>query len=500
MVAEPRESRIVQLGILLLYIATVAIGIVAHEPWFDEAQAWLLARDAGPGELLTHYLRYEGHPPLWYWLLSIPAKSGLPYKTINIVSAAVAICGVILLLRKPRVPLALKIAIPFSYFLAYQYTIVSRSYVLIFPLLMVVLWLYPHREERLPAFTAVLVLLSLVSLHGLSLAGAFALLYLVDLLRDRRAERAKGTLRPVNVRTHIICGAVLLITVAFIAFVLRPVHDLSIKQIVDLRFSPLKMMYIGTAALLDSMAGVNLFTIPMIVAFIVWFYRRGTLLTFAVLTLSLLPISSVYFKLWHEGLFFFVLLFAILLTFVRSDERARFDLSMLGVTVAILAVHLYWTARSIGYDIEYDYSGSRLAAEFIKDNHLERRRLFGIGFPALGLQPYFDHNIYANYPTRGGFCFWDWSTRSPWFYATSFSLDRRVMQGWFERQIAQQPEFVVLSVKFSSDLLYIRWFRAHPEYRIVQRFDGHHFWKNVMSEPEVFLLYARTEPTRGRAH
>lgn len=42
-----RDSRLVEVSVLLLYLAVVAIGLVAHEPWFDEAQAWLAARDAG---------------------------------------------------------------------------------------------------------------------------------------------------------------------------------------------------------------------------------------------------------------------------------------------------------------------------------------------------------------------------------------------------------------------------------------------------------------------
>ena len=56
--------------VLLIYIISISVVIVKHEPWADEAQAWLLARDSGLFELLFKRLRYEGHPGLWYLILT----------------------------------------------------------------------------------------------------------------------------------------------------------------------------------------------------------------------------------------------------------------------------------------------------------------------------------------------------------------------------------------------------------------------------------------------
>jgi hypothetical protein len=182
--AAPRRT--LERIVLGTFVALVGVGIAVHEPWFDEAQAWLLARDASVVDLLTTYLRYEGHPPLWYLILAIPAKLGLPYKSINFVSAAIAVLGVALLLRNRAIPFALRALLPFTYFVAYQYTIVSRSYVLLLPILVSVLAIYSERRERLWTFVGLLVLLSQVSLHGMSLAGALALLYIVDHWPQRR--------------------------------------------------------------------------------------------------------------------------------------------------------------------------------------------------------------------------------------------------------------------------------------------------------------------------
>ena len=51
-----------------------------HEPWFDEAQAWAIARSGSLKEILFEIPHYEGHPPLWDLILLPFAKLGAPYE------------------------------------------------------------------------------------------------------------------------------------------------------------------------------------------------------------------------------------------------------------------------------------------------------------------------------------------------------------------------------------------------------------------------------------
>src|SRR5215203_1893073 len=103
-------------AIFVAYAAVLTIAVAHHEPWMDEAQAWLLAKDTNPVELFVQYLRYEGSPGLWHLILMVPAKLGFPYVTLNIVSAVIAAAGVFLFLRFSPFPPAVKILFPFSYF------------------------------------------------------------------------------------------------------------------------------------------------------------------------------------------------------------------------------------------------------------------------------------------------------------------------------------------------------------------------------------------------
>jgi hypothetical protein len=51
--------------VFAVWATLLAIVTTFHEPWFDEAQAWLIARDATLTQLFTSITHYEGHPPLF---------------------------------------------------------------------------------------------------------------------------------------------------------------------------------------------------------------------------------------------------------------------------------------------------------------------------------------------------------------------------------------------------------------------------------------------------
>ena len=81
----------------LLYVTGLIVIINFHELWFDEAQAWQIAKTASLKKILFEVPHYEGHPQLWHLLLSIFAKNGFPYEatmrtiTVTIASSASAI-------------------------------------------------------------------------------------------------------------------------------------------------------------------------------------------------------------------------------------------------------------------------------------------------------------------------------------------------------------------------------------------------------------------------
>lgn len=91
----------------IAYVVVIVCVMAFHEPWFDEAQSWLIARDASFRDILLLRPHYEGHPPLWWLMLAIPAKLGVPYeiglKGVQLVCAAVM--AWLLVFRSPFPPL-----------------------------------------------------------------------------------------------------------------------------------------------------------------------------------------------------------------------------------------------------------------------------------------------------------------------------------------------------------------------------------------------------------
>ena len=66
---ENKKDYITSVIIIILYISGLIFIGCFHEPWFDEAQAWLIAKSASYKEIITVVPHYEGHPPLWHLLL-----------------------------------------------------------------------------------------------------------------------------------------------------------------------------------------------------------------------------------------------------------------------------------------------------------------------------------------------------------------------------------------------------------------------------------------------
>ncbi|WP_137152354.1 hypothetical protein [Devosia sp. FKR38] len=122
-------DRILTIVVVLAYIVLQIALAVAHDPWRDEAQAWLWAQSlATPMEFFA--IPGEGHPPLWYWLLR-----GLSLVTdfnhARYFSTLVAIGNAILLARLLRGELLLLIVLLFSHVVAQSWGHNFRPYGLV---------------------------------------------------------------------------------------------------------------------------------------------------------------------------------------------------------------------------------------------------------------------------------------------------------------------------------------------------------------------------------
>jgi hypothetical protein len=496
----PRNERVLLALVFGLHCAATIAGAITHEPWWDEAQSWLIARDAPLGELFSHVLRYEGHPPLWYLLLAIPARLGLPYwwlKVIGVLGGATS--AFLLLFGFPRVPVFIRILAPFSLFVAYQYTVVARSYVLILPLLLLIARMYERRHEHPGRFALLLVLLSHVSVHGFAIACGLAALFLADIWRRRIPAPPRRALIPAA--AAFVVSSLLLIALLWpppvapstAAHLHSPFqlqrHSQIVTSIVTPMFFP--PWSEETPAEAVSFVIVALVALTILIA---WFFRSGSGAAFTIPALAAYTIFLRHYAPWHEGIVFALILFAAFIAFGRRGPERR---GLLGVAaqlvlILLLARHAQWTFQSLSYDLTSDATGSRRAAEFIRRQGLDRRQLFGAGGGVVEIQPYFDSNVFGNFGSRNR-AYWEYSPRNPWPYAQFTPGSREQMERWFGELLRVQPEFIVYAGGNLEDELYAPRLFRNPSYRRVASFGGSTFWKDEPQRLQSFHVFQRAD-------
>ena len=116
---------IFSLCLILIYSLLVAFGAYHHEPWRDEAQAWLIARDLDFLGIISQ-MRYEGTPALWHIIIAPFAKLGFPYYTITIIHLVISISAISVFVSKSHLSKLFKILVIFSYYFAYEYAVIAR--------------------------------------------------------------------------------------------------------------------------------------------------------------------------------------------------------------------------------------------------------------------------------------------------------------------------------------------------------------------------------------
>ncbi len=175
-----RLERIVVAFSLALYAALLIYLIPRHAPWADEAQAWELAASLSLKSLFGTYIHYECSPGLWHFLLWLLDRLHVTYYGMRWFVAVVALVSMVILVLKAPFPLAVRILLPFTFFFAFQYAVVARSYVLIPAILFALASIWPARRKHPIALSFLLGLLANVTLHGSAVAMALGLVLAIE--------------------------------------------------------------------------------------------------------------------------------------------------------------------------------------------------------------------------------------------------------------------------------------------------------------------------------
>ena len=158
------------------------IGILNHELWQDEMQAWMIARDSSSITELFKNLKYEGHTALWYLCLRFLnsfTHNPLAMQFFHLILATINIA--IFVVFSPFNKLQ-KLLFTFGYFPFYEYNIISRNYNLGVLLFFSFCALFPFRRKSYFPLAIILALLAHTNIFSLIIAIVLQLTLLLEII------------------------------------------------------------------------------------------------------------------------------------------------------------------------------------------------------------------------------------------------------------------------------------------------------------------------------
>lgn len=347
--SDERIPRLLGLTFVVAFAAATLYVGLHHEPWRDEADVWLAARDMTLGQSIPAWTSHEGSPGLWLTLLHILNVLRLPYLSMTLLHVALAWAAAAVLTFYAPLTRLTKLLLLASYFLSYEYAIIARSYVLTVLLIFLAAAFFRRRDERPLPFAMAVALLFNTNVHGGLIAATLAMAYLVS---------GRRKLVPILI---MAAGAL----AAFLQ--LRPWGSTANPEVmrgIRLWVIPVSLtdaFLPGSPTYWAALAGIAAVALIAIAI-----RRRPVALLFLVVCLG--GLLSLYTFIWfgglrHSGLLLIVVIAAI---WIAGDVPAtRFAASaalLLNLTLLGSAVYSYLNAAM---DVRYAFSGSREMAEFI---------------------------------------------------------------------------------------------------------------------------------------
>lgn len=389
----------------ILLITAYAVGhllmALVHEPWFDEAEAWQIARCVTLKTLFGQTTHYEGHPPLWHLILMPFAKLGAPYElSLTLISLAFMAAAVGLILWKSPFPRLVRWILPFTYFLFYQYGVISRVYCVMTLEFMLLAFFYGSRNEK-PERTALLMMvMCFTNAYSIVLCGGICAVWLWEIYREKRAERISGETVRMLIKDRRIHWLLLLLAAAMccMALILPMPNTTAVQKVAGGNENSLPVRLLYTFFILPADVTVsNIYSdyVKLQLAGFTWELLLAGFLEGVVIWLLLISYArqkrtaalllvpygmfaafaaAVYLYNHHIGIGLLFFLFWLWVSMEKEENRQTAQITTGKVlhsaivlcAAAALCISVYWTAAVCVADIRYTYSTGRKEAEFIK--------------------------------------------------------------------------------------------------------------------------------------
>ncbi len=397
---EKISGKIPEITASVIYIIFHFVISHFHEPWYDEAVAWQIAKCASLKDIFFTLPHYEGHPPLWHLILLPFAKSGCPYElSLSVVSMIFAGASVLLIIWKSPFPRIIRLLLPFTYFPLYQYGVISRPYCIMMLAFILTAMTFRNRDSKPWLHVLSLMLLCLTSAYGILFAGGITIVWLIELLKKDGFRFLLNKKRTLSLVCLLILAVLLLLEIlpasdtyatATDKFV-RKENNLFMRLVYTFLIMPADASVTNVYSDYGLLSTIDLYDytiVPGIIAGIfIWIcalkftYRKGTLLTLTVpYSFFALFAAMKYFYVHHIGISFIFGIFAAWsscsMKNAAEPDKIRTSENFLACTANIgaaifMTVSIYWSIAAAVGDIKYAYDAGKDIAAYIAENDLD---------------------------------------------------------------------------------------------------------------------------------
>ena len=285
-------------ALFAVYAAVTFVLMLRHEPWADELQAWLIARDSTvPG--IFRAMRWEGHFVPWYLMLHVFAANGGPVLCMSLLSwAFLAAAGGFFVFRAPF-SLPLKAIALCSSGMLFWYPVVARCYAPIPILLFGLAACYPARLKRPLLYGLLIACLTNTHAYFEGFCGAIFVLWAWD------AWKLSPKLSRRELR-RIAAGLCIAAAGAIFGFLQVAPGMFEARSVGNQRFWPMKMNFyerlatsvVDFAGCSKEVANVKMpvleyLWVALAVVLVAWFIRRRR--TFVLYLVSAIVFFAAFY-------------------------------------------------------------------------------------------------------------------------------------------------------------------------------------------------------------
>lgn len=515
---EKIAGKVPELIATLLYVLLHFLISYFHEPWYDEAVAWQIAKCASIKDIIFSLPHYEGHPPLWHLLLMPFAKAGCPYElSLSLMSMIFAGAAVMLIIWKSPFPRIIRLLLPFTYFPLYQYGVISRPYCVMMLAFVLAAITFKDRDSKPWKHILSLMLLCLTSAYGILFAGGITIAWLLEMMKKdgfRFLQNKKITLSLIS----LLALAILLVieispesdtyATATDPFV-RKENNLLMRLVYTFIIMPADTVVTNVYSDYSLLSSINLYNYSIIAGItagiFIWvcalFFslKKGTFLTLLI-PYSLFAVFSAikYLSPHHIGIAFLFGIFILWCSCSRKDinksSRNENPECILHYTsriaaVIFMSVSLCWGVKASIKEIRYSYDDGKYIAQYIEQNNLDDYKILSSfatfydwdeeGFLTDdvlaydfnhcccdNIQAYFDNNIFFN--INDG--------RDDMAYTLHEYSGLEENTERIEKWRAQGPPDVFLAQRYDFDIIY-EGITDASDYVLVYSSEFYRMWK-----------------------